>query len=64
VDGLNELSLVDRRVNTLFGYYVNLTMFEYRVTKYDPSNRDTEGRYLAEEWTIYARVGHEIGGAR
>jgi hypothetical protein len=55
---------VDSRVNTLFGYYVNLRMFEYRVTKYDPSNRDTEGRYLAEEWTMYAQVGHEIGGAR
>lgn len=35
-------------------------MFEYRVTKYDPRKRDVEGRYLADEWTMYSQVGHEI----
>jgi hypothetical protein len=35
-------------------------MFEYRVTKYDPLKRDTEGQYLAEEWTMYSQVGHEV----
>jgi hypothetical protein len=37
-------------------------MYEYRITKYDPRKRDTEGRYLAEEWTMYSQVGHEIAG--
>jgi hypothetical protein len=39
-------------------------MFEYRVTKYDPRKRDTEGRYLAEEWIMYSQVGHEIAGCK
>jgi hypothetical protein len=37
-------------------------MFEYRVTKYDPRKRDTEGRYLVEEWTRYSQVGQVIAG--
>jgi hypothetical protein len=37
-------------------------MFEYRITKYDPHKRDTEGRYLAEDWIRYSQVGHEIAG--
>ena len=37
-------------------------MFKYRVTKYDPRKRDNEGRYLAEEWTMYSQVGQVIAG--
>ena len=34
-----------RRLERLkqFGYYVDMMMFKYRVTKYDPRNRDNEG---------------------
>jgi len=45
-----------------FGYYVDMMMFKYRVTKYDPRKRDNEGRYLAEEWTRYSQVGQVIAG--
>jgi hypothetical protein len=37
-------------------------MFEYRVTKYDPSKRDAQGRYLADEWIMYSQVGQAFGG--
>ena len=37
-------------------------MFEYRVTKYDPRKRDTQGRYLAEEWSSYSQVSQVIAG--
>lgn len=32
---------------------------EFRVTKYDPSNRDARGIYLNDDWTSYADV--ELG---
>ena len=37
-------------------------MFEYRITKYDPGNRDATGRYLADEWIMYSQVGETIAG--
>lgn len=37
-------------------------MFEYRVTKYDPTNRKLDGRYTADEWTSWSQVGQEVGG--
>jgi len=51
-----------RRLERLkqFSYYVDMMMFKYRVTKYDPRKRDNEGRYLAEEWTRYSQVGQVI----
>src|SRR4051812_10727744 len=36
-------------------------MFEYRVTKYDPYNRDLNGRYTGEEWTSWLQIGREFG---
>ena len=38
-------------------------MFEYRVTKYNPKNRDTQGRYLIDEWTDYSDIDKEFGGS-
>jgi hypothetical protein len=35
-------------------------MFEYRVTKYDPTRRDPEGRYLFDEWTAFSDVGRKV----
>lgn len=36
-------------------------MEEYRVTKYDPQNRDSSGRYLdQEEWTCFSEVGTKL----
>jgi len=31
--------------------------FQYRITKYDPINRDATGRYLKNEWTYYGDIG-------
>ena len=35
-------------------------MFEYRVTKYDPTHRDPAGRYLVDEWTAFSDVGKKV----
>ena len=34
----------------------------YRLTKYDPANRDADGRYLRDEWTFFAQVGEAVDG--
>ena len=31
-------------------------MFSWRITKYDPKNRDTRGAYLINEWTAYSDI--------
>lgn len=37
-------------------------MKKYRVTKYDPANRDPYGIYIdQEEWTSYSDIGREQG---
>ena len=35
---------------------------EYRVTKYNPQNRDRDGRYLGTEWTSYSDIGKCFDG--
>jgi hypothetical protein len=37
-------------------------MFQYRVTKYDPRNRDEAGHYLHDEWTSYSDIGKSFQG--
>lgn len=37
-------------------------MFGYRVTKYDPSKRDRDGKFLGEDWTSISDIGRTIGG--
>src|SRR3990167_721197 len=37
-------------------------MFFYRVTKYNPKNRDSNGIYLLDEWTFYAQIGTVVAG--
>ena len=37
-------------------------MFFWRITKYNPKNRDFNGVYLKEEWTCYSEVGDIICG--
>lgn len=34
----------------------------WRLSKYDPSQRDAAGRYLKEEWTSVCDIGKLIGG--
>jgi len=38
------------------------TMFEYRVTKYDPALRDASGAYTRSEWTAVSDVGSSFNG--
>jgi hypothetical protein len=38
-------------------------MFEYRITKYDPANRDPTGVYLLNTWTSRSDIGKVIDGA-
>jgi hypothetical protein len=37
-----------------------MTMHEYRITKYDPTLRDENGRYTREEWTSFSQVGGAV----
>jgi hypothetical protein len=37
-------------------------MFQYRVTKYDPALRDSDGAYRVEEWTSFRDIGKRFGG--
>lgn len=39
-------------------------MKRYRVTKYNPENRDLEGSYLLDEWTCPSEVGRLFNGAK
>ena len=34
----------------------------YRITKYDPTLRDAEGRYLPWSWTSYSDIGRAENG--
>jgi hypothetical protein len=37
-------------------------LYCWRVTKYDPINRDADGHYLNQkEWTCYSEVGTKVG---
>lgn len=36
--------------------------YEYRVTKYDPRNRDEKGVYTVDEWIMFSQVGSVVGG--
>jgi hypothetical protein len=36
-------------------------MIEYRVTKYNPTLRDSRGAYLREEWIMFSQIGREVG---
>ena len=37
-------------------------MFTWRITKYDPKNRDSRGVYLLNEWTAYSDIDKVIAG--
>lgn len=37
-------------------------MFQYRVTKYDPANRDARGAYVPDEWTSIRDIGRVFSG--
>jgi len=37
-------------------------MNEYRVTKYNPANRNEQGSYIVDEWTDFSDIGQEFGG--
>ena len=37
-------------------------MFYWRITKYNPKNRDSRGVYLVDEWTSYSDIGDTRGG--
>ncbi len=37
-------------------------MFTWRITKYNPENRNSRGVYLLDEWTAYSDIGKIIAG--
>jgi hypothetical protein len=39
-----------------------LSVFEFRVTKYDPAHRDRHGVYTRDEWTSVSDIGRAFGG--
>jgi len=36
--------------------------YQYRITKYDPKNRDAQGRYTKDEWIDFGDIGYEFEG--
>lgn len=39
-------------------------MYQYRITKYDPSRRSLDGAYPVDEWTSRTDIGKSFGGVR
>ena len=39
-------------------------MTEYRITKYNPINRDNDGIYTVEEWTCFSDIGSVFNGTK
>lgn len=37
-------------------------MYTWRISKYDPSARDAQGRYLVDDWTAVTDIGATFGG--
>jgi hypothetical protein len=37
-------------------------MFEYRVSKYDPSLRDQSGAYRRDDWSAFSDIGRSFDG--
>jgi hypothetical protein len=37
-------------------------MFCWRITKYNPKNRDRNGAYIKNEWTAYSDIGRSFDG--
>ena len=37
-------------------------MLAWRITKYNPKNRNEKGHYLIDEWTAYSDIGKNING--
>jgi len=35
---------------------------KYRITKYNPMNRDANGAYLLNEWTSFSDIGKTFDG--
>lgn len=38
------------------------SVFEFRVTKYDPAHRDPHGAYTHDEWTSVSDIGQQFAG--
>ena len=36
--------------------------YTWRISKYDPALRDSQGHYLAEDWTFFAQIGQFFNG--
>src|SRR5476651_1262643 len=39
-----------------------ISMFGWRITKYNPQYRDDSGAYLKNEWTCYSEIGKTFEG--
>lgn len=38
-------------------------MYEYRISKYNPDNRDASGVYLGDDWTDVSSIGESFNGS-
>ena len=58
MDSVSRRAPADRIVRR----YERPRMFEYRITKYDPAQRDPDGAYRRDEWTSFSDIGKSFGG--
>ena len=43
---------------------MNVMRYEYRITKYNPANRDINGFYPVDDWTQYSDIGKTFRGEK
>lgn len=36
--------------------------YQYRITKFNPENRNPTGHYITDEWHMYSQIGDTFGG--
>ncbi|NHN34686.1 hypothetical protein [Paenibacillus agricola] len=41
-----------------------IIVYSWRITKYDPDQRDEDGHYLHDEWTSFSDIGKEFNGEK
>ncbi len=61
VGALHSLRSFRRRLPWTFGR-VNLSPYQYRVTKYNPRFRDGRGAYTKDDWTAISDIGKSFSG--
>ena len=53
-------NLIELEINIMRVLGKKASFIQYRVSKYNPSDRDSKGRFLKEDWTSYCDIGKKF----